>query len=250
LRIGLIPAFPLAGEWIDWRNNLLPLHVLRSDTEVVYCPVRDGGLLQDSTYETLLFDGYMAEAGLEAEAQGIDAIVIDTVSDTGVAALRSQLSIPVVAPGLAGYALAMQLGRRFSIVTEWRGWRFLNQLPLEGHYGLGGHCASVRALDIEPAVVAEFTGVLEARATIEKDPDEAFGALLAEARRAIDDDGADTIILGSLTMRPAAEYLRARLDAPVIDPGPLAFTLAEMLAELHLTHFRPAGRQRSAREAR
>jgi allantoin racemase len=153
--------------------------------------------------------------------------------------LRSRLSIPVVAPGLTGYALAMQLGRRFSIVTEWRGWRFLNQLPIEGRYGLSAHCASVRALDVEPALVAEFTGVLEARAMIEKDPDQAFGALLAEARRAIDEDGADTIILGSLTMRPAAEYLRTRLEVPVIDPGPLAFTLAEMLAELRLSHFRP-----------
>lgn len=236
MRIGLIPAFPLAGEWVEWRNNLLPLHVLRPTTEVVYLPVRDGGLLQDSFYETLLFDGYMAQAGLAAEEQGVDAIVIDTVSDTGVAALRSKVAMPVVAPGLTGYALAMQLGRRFSVVTEWTGWKFLNELPIHGRYALGGHCASVRALKLEPAIVASFTGVLEARATIEQEPDEAFGALLEEARRAIDEDGADTIILGSLTMRPAAEYLRSHLDVPVIDPGPLAFTLAEMLAELRISH--------------
>ncbi len=236
MRIGLIPAFPLAGRWIEWRNDLLPLHVLRPSTEVVYLPVEDGGLLQDSYYETLLFDGFMAQAGLAAKDQQVDAIVIDTVSDTGVAALRSKIPIPVVAPGLAGYALAMQLGRRFSIVTEWTGWKFLNELPIHGHHGLGGHCASVRALKIEPAVVASFTGVLEARATIEENPDDAFGALLGEARRAIEEDGADTIILGSLTMRPAAEYLRAHLDVPVIDPGPLAFTLAEMLAELRISH--------------
>ena len=236
MRIGLIPAFPLAGKWVDWRNDLLPREVLRPDTEIVYLPVRDSGLLQDSYYEILLFDAYMSEAGLRAEEAGVDAVIIDTVSDTGVAALRSRLSIPVVAAGLTGYALAMQLGRKFSVVTEWKGWRPLNDLPIDAHYGLRSHCASVRAPDLEPALVAQFSKVLEARAAIEEDEEQAFGALLAEARKAIEEDGADTIILGSLTMRPAAEYLRAHLDVPVIDPGPLAFALAEMLAELGLSH--------------
>jgi allantoin racemase len=236
MRIGLIPAFPLTEKWKAWRDDLLPRHVLRPDTEVVYCPVRDSGLLQDSYYEILLFDAYLSEAGLDAEENGLDAIVIDTVSDTGVAALRSRLSIPVVAPGLSGYLLAMQLGRKFSIITEWKGWSALNDLPIDAHYRLRDHCASVRAPDLDAATVAEFMKVLEARELIETDPDEAFGALVEEARKAIDEDGADTIILGSLTMRNAADYMRARLDVPVIDPGPLAFTTAEMLAELNLSH--------------
>lgn len=240
MRIGLIPAFPLAERWIAWRDNLLPREVLRPDTEIVYCPVRDSGLLQDSYYEILLFDAYLSEAGLQAEEKGLDAVIIDTVSDTGVAALRSRLSIPVVAPGLTGYALAMQLGRKFSIVTEWKGWCALNDLPIDAHYGLRGHCVSVRAPELDPATVAEFSKVLEARELIETDPDQAFGALLDEARRAIDEDGADTIIVGSLTMRPAAEYLRTRLEVPVVDPGPAAFAVAEMLAELGLSHTRRA----------
>ena len=238
MRIGLIPAFPLAGEWIAWRDDLLPLDVLRPETEVVYRPVRDGGLLQDSYFETLLFDAYMAEAGLEAQAEGCDAVIIDTVSDTAVAALRSVLSIPVVAPGLAGYAMAMQLGRRFTVLTEWKGWRHLNDTPIDGHYGLRRFCASVRAPDLEPEIVSQLAGKNspEARALIEAG--DAFAALLAEARKGIDEDGADTIILASLTMRTAAEYLRERLEVPVIDPGPLAFSLAEMLAELRLSHSR------------
>jgi allantoin racemase len=240
VRIGLIPAFPLAGEWIDWRDRLLPIDVLRPDTEIVYCPVRDGGLLQDSLFETLLFDAYMSEAGVRAQDEGLDAVVIDTVSDTGVAALRSVLSIPVVAPGLAGYTFAMQLGRRFSVLAEWVGWRHLNDVPIDGHYGLRGFCASVRAPELEPAVVAELGGKNspEARALIEGEGDATFALLLEEARRATDEDGADTIVLASLTMREAGIYLRERLEVPVIDPGPLAFSLAELLAELRLTHGR------------
>ena len=43
------------------------------------------------------------EAGLTAELDGFDAVCIDTMSDSGVAALRSSLSIPVVGPGRVLY---------------------------------------------------------------------------------------------------------------------------------------------------
>ena len=128
------------------------------------------------------------------------------------------------------------------MLAEWKGWKHLNELPLEAHYGLRGHCASVRAPDLEPAVVAELTGLSspEARTLIEGADDTTFRALLGEARKAIDEDGADTIVLASLTMREAGAYLRKRLEVPVIDPGPLAFAHAEMLVELGLSHARRA----------
>ncbi len=43
---------------------------------------------------------------------GFDAVCIDTMSDSGVAALRSSLSIPVVGPGRASMLTAMMLGHR------------------------------------------------------------------------------------------------------------------------------------------
>ena len=43
----------------------------------------------------------MFEAGLSAEDDGYDAVCIDTMSDSGVNALRSVLDIPVIAPAKA-----------------------------------------------------------------------------------------------------------------------------------------------------
>ena len=45
------------------------------------------------------------EAGLKAEEEGYDAVCIDTVSDSGMYALRSKLSIPVINPGQVAYKL-------------------------------------------------------------------------------------------------------------------------------------------------
>ena len=41
----------------------------------------------------------MYEAGVTAQEDGYDAVCIDTMSDSGVNALRSMLDIPVIGPG-------------------------------------------------------------------------------------------------------------------------------------------------------
>ena len=62
--------------------------------------------------------------------------------------------------------------------------------------------------------------------------------LAAEAERAIAEDGAEVILLGSTTMHEAHEYLVDRLPVPVINPGPLTYKLAELVLDLRLTHSR------------
>jgi Asp/Glu/hydantoin racemase len=48
------------------------------------------------------------------------------------------------------------------------------------------------------------------------------------------------ILLGSTTMHQAHGYLAARLEVPVINPGPLTYKLAEAVLGLGLTHSRRA----------
>ena len=50
-------------------------------------------------------------AGLDAEKEGFSAVCIDTMSDSGVSALRSVLSIPVIGPGRTSMLTAMSLGQ-------------------------------------------------------------------------------------------------------------------------------------------
>ena len=96
--------------------------------------------------------------------------------------------------------------------------------------GLGHACASIRTLDAIP----DNQGLLAGK------EDEVFPALEALARSAIDDDGADVILLGSTTMHQAHGYLAERLPVPVINPGPMSYKLAETALGLGLTQSRKA----------
>jgi allantoin racemase len=144
-------------------------------------------------------------------------------------ALRSRLSIPVVGPGLVSYAIAILLGKRFSIVTMWDKWTHLYEKNL-ATYDLKQKCASIRAVNIPPDAEALFTGKEE----------EIFERLTVEAQKAIDEDGADVILLGSTTMHQAGDHMAEHLRAPVINPGPVGIKVAEMLVELGLSHSKVA----------
>lgn len=225
MRIKYIIPFPFDEEGVANRAAQIPKELLGPDTEVECVPVRQSGTLLDSQYEALVFDMYIAEAGLRAEEEGYDAVLMDTVSDSGLAALRSRLTIPVLGPGLVSYAVGTMLGRRFSIVTMWERWRHLHEKNLD-LYHLWDRCASIRAVDIPPDVEALFAGKEE----------EIFRKLTDEAQKAIDEDGAGVILLGSTTMHQAGDYMAAHLPAPVVNPGPVAIKLAESIVQLGLTH--------------
>ena len=59
------------------------------------------------------------EAGMSAEKDGFDAVCIDTMSNSGMAPLRSVLNIPVISPGKASMLYALTLGSKFSILAQW-----------------------------------------------------------------------------------------------------------------------------------
>ena len=229
MRIKYIIPFPFDDEGIANRAAQIPRKILGPNTEVECVPVRNSATMVTDYYEAMLFDMYIAEAGFRAEEEGYDAVVMDTVSDSGLYALRSRLSIPVIGPGLVSYAVAIMLGKRFSIVTMWDKWRHLYEKNLDV-YHLWEKCASIRAVNIPPDVEALFAGKEE----------EMFEKLTAEGRKAIEEDGADVILLGSTTMHQAGDYMSAHLPAPVINPGPVAIKMAETIVELGLSHSKVA----------
>jgi allantoin racemase len=225
MRIKYIIPFPFDEEGIANRAAQIQRDVLGPDTEVECVPVRNSATLVDCYYEDLVFDMYITEAGLRAEEEGYDAVVMDTVSDSGMYALRSRLQIPVIGPGLVSYLVGILLGHRFSIITMWDKWTHLYEKNL-ALYDLKQKCASIRAVNIPPDVEALFTGKEE----------EMFAKLTAEAQQAIDEDGAGVILLGSTTMHQAGDYMSEHLPAPVVNPGPVAIKLTESIVQLGLTH--------------
>jgi len=79
--------------------------------------------------------------------------------------------------------------------------------------GLGSRLASIRDIDVRPDTAELLAGK----------EDIVFAKLEEQARKAIDEDGADVLILGSTTMHQSATWLASRVEVPVLNPGLVAF---------------------------
>ena len=228
-KILVIVPFPMSDENRDLRRAQLEAVELGPGITFEFESVRIAPQNYVSASDMVLADVGVLEAGIEAERRGYDAVCVDTMSDSGVAALRSELSIPVIGPGRASVLTAMMLGNRFSIVAMWPHWRHLYTKTLT-ELGVASHCASIRSIDVTPSNQSLMSGK----------EDEIFPLLETCARRCIEEDGAEVILLGSTTMHQAHEYLARHLPVPVVNPGPLTYKLAEAMLGLGLSHSRAA----------
>lgn len=209
------------------REQLLKVD-LDPNIEFHYRPVKAGPANFDSYHDWLLADLGMLEAGMEAQAEGYDAVCIDTTSDSGMNALRSVLDIPVIAPGRASYLMALLLGHRFGVLTQWDPWIHEARKTLV-EYGLQHLCVGIESINRPPDMQNLLGGKEE----------EVF-PLLRDAGLRLVSAGADAICLGSTTMHQAVAYLNENLPVPVIDPGPLTYKVTELLLGMNLSHSRTA----------
>ena len=228
-QILVIVPFPMSDQNLAMRKQQLKSVQLSDEMEFTFRPVKAAPKNYVSEADMVLADIAILEVGITAEVDGFDAVCIDTMSDSGVAALRSSLSIPVVGPGRASMLTAMMLGHRFSIVTMWKKWQHLYEKTVND-LGIHANLASVRSINVAPDNQALLGGK----------EDDIFPMLEAAARQAIDEDGADVILLGSTTMHQAHAYLVNALEVPVINPGPLTYKMVEALLGLELSHSRHA----------
>jgi len=190
--------------------------------------VKAGPAFFDSYHDWAIADVALFEAGKTAQDEGYDAVCIDTMSDSGMNALRSVLDIPVIGPGRSSYLVALMLGSRFSVLTQWDPWIGLYKKGL-AEYGLADKCASIRSINTPPDVENLLGG-----------KEEVVFPKLRDAGLACIEDGADVICMGSTTMHQSVPYLREQLPVPVINPGPLTYKLAELMLGLGLSQSRKA----------
>jgi allantoin racemase len=214
---------------VDNRASQLPAERIREGYEVEFVAVKWGAALGDSYYDTMLMDMSVFEAGLKAEEEGFDAVCIDTVSDSGLYALRSRLTIPVFGPGQAALHAACMLGHRFSIITMWDEW-FPLYTKILSEYKLEARCASLRSIQTRPDLEELLAGKEEV----------IFGKLEEQSLKAVEDDGADVIVLGSTTMHQSHAHLERVLPVPVINPGQICYKFCEVFLELGLSHSKRA----------
>ncbi len=162
---------------------------------------------------------YILDEVKRAEEEGYDAVTIDCAMDPFPRAIKETVTIPVVLGGEASRLMAMVLGDKFSIITMLPSAADVIRENVESS-GAGSRLASVRAINLS---------VLELL-----DHEKAKKAILREARKAVEEDGAHVIILGCAGMSPIIRHVEEQLQVPVIEPGGAALKLAEALVSMGL----------------
>lgn len=154
-------------------------------------------------------------AALKVHAPGHDAAIIGCFGDPGLKAARHELAMPVVGIAEAAMLSAHLLGGYYSIVT-FGSHNAMNITDLARNYGLHTRLASVRIADISYAAILA-------------DPNQAIAACLAAGQQALEQDGADVLILGGGPAAGLSAQLAADLGVPVLDGVACATKLAEAL---------------------
>jgi allantoin racemase len=158
----------------------------------------------------------------EAEADGCHAAVIGCFYDGGLRELREALTMPVVGMAEASLMLAITMGHKFSIIVGRRKWipKMSDNVVLQG---LERRLASFRSVEMGiPDVLAE--------------PDVFFDRVLEEGRRAVEEDGAEVIVLSEIATPAFWERARNELPVPLVDPGVACWKWAELVGDLYEHH--------------
>lgn len=192
--------------------------VSRSDTvvDVVSLPKDRPKHLEYHGYEGLVVGDIVKIS--HAWSDQYDGIVIGCYYDVGLREARevSKRAI-VVAPCQASLTFAAHLGNCFSVLVGRRKWvpKMTENIRC---YGYESRLASMRMLDF---------GVYD----FQCDRQRTLDALLTEGRKAVEEDGAEVLILGCTVEFGFYEKLQEALQVPVIDAIFAPFKLIELLTE-------------------
>lgn len=181
----------------------------------------------ESEFDEALAAPHVVERCIEAEREGVDAVIVDCMGDPGVAAARDKVSIPVLGPGETSMHIAAMMGHRYGVVTISDRVRPIFEKHARVH-GTYEALASVRSVDIPVLAIAN-------------DHDHLLNALVEQSIAAIAEDKADVIILGCTGFLGVSEKLAAELEArgftaPVINPLRTTAMVAFALTAVGLAH--------------
>jgi allantoin racemase len=194
--------------------------VAQPGTTIIAVSPAMGPVSIESHYdEALAVPGLLQEIA-KGEIEGVDGYVIACFGDPGLQAARELACGPVVGIAQAAMHMASLVGSRFSVVTTLG--RTMGQAwHLAEMYGMKRFCANVRACEI---------AVLE----LEEPGSNARERIVEECRRALDEDGADTIVLGCAGMADLCDHISGVLGVPVIDGVAAGTKLIESMVGMRL----------------
>jgi len=172
--------------------------------------------LEYRSYEALIYERSVRIAR-DCAKRDIDALVLGCFYDPVLDDAReiSEQTV-VVGPCQASLQVAANLANRYSIIVGRNKW--IEQMSARVRAcGAGDKLASMRPLGMG---VDEF----------QRDHALTRRRIIEQARRAVEEDGAEAIILGCTIEFGFFEHVQAEIGVPVIDPVVAAFKMAESLA--------------------
>lgn len=217
---------PITSRGFASIDEFIPL--LSPGTELSHVEIDHGPASIESDFDEMLATPDTVARIIEAERDGMDAVIINCMGDPGLQAGREVVRIPVIGPCEATMHVASMLGHTFSVITVMKSLRrqFENQAKV---YGVQDKLASVRAVEIP---------VLD----LETDRNRLVKSLADEAQLAVEEDGAHVMLFGCTGMVGAAQAVEEELaargypDVPVIDSMAWAVKMAEAIAGMGLRH--------------
>lgn len=196
----------------------------RDDCQVTVACLSRGPVTIESSYDEAYAIAPTIDLVKQANEEGYDAIILACFCDVGVEAAKEVSSIPVLSLEETTLSVALLLGDKFGIMTEKRPRVAMKKLHVRRH-GLLERMASVRPLELSVAELAA-------------DPEGTKAAGMALARRMVEEDGAEVIIMGCAAMAGYGDDLERALGVPVLDPLKVTLKVTEALVDMGLVHSR------------
>lgn len=190
------------------------------DTNIDIMNIKKGPESIESAYDEAWAELFVVQEAEKAEKEEYDGVIIYCFEDPGLRAAKEKLNIPVVGIHEPSIHVACLLGNKFSIITIGRAINAMrDKVKL---YGLEHKCTSIRSIGIP---------VLD----LERKKKETAERLFEEAKKAIEENGADTIVLGCGSILGVEDKISEELKVPIVVPGVVALKICEDLICLGIT---------------
>lgn len=191
----------------------------RKDTEIIaVSPARGPESIECYLDDYLAVPGMIEEILKGDREEKADGFIIACFGDPGLQAAREVTDKPVLGIAEAAFSMAKMIAPYFSVVSVLDRSRKMTE-DLVHSYGCEKFCRSIRSTGLQ---VLEFN----------RDPQKGLEALSREGRKAVEEDGAECILLGCAGFVDFTEKLGKELGVPVLDGVVPAVKLMESLIDM------------------
>jgi len=229
--LNMLPAPPDTEEYWSSKpmEKVFPKYV-SPDFEIDFRGVKYGGY--EGFYYKAVTVPYIVDEIIQAEKEGYAAVTSQCFLDMGVTEAREAVRIPVVGSAEASLCIAMMCGDRIGIVTTGNTYR-------TRHHGAVMRMVRTMVASWELTDRVVHIGTTKSNefpAADEPGAKKVFNAIEKEARVAIEEKGAEVIVLGCTGYVGYADEMQRKLGVPVVDSAVAALKTAELLVTMDLTH--------------